>query len=116
MLFDVIERPHVDAQPSPPPILEKIINDSDKNYEQPPQFHRNPVVQKEVASVAHLILQGKDKDIPFTPYLSKSQKKKALKLSCAVMPTTQNSNQPTKIIAPRGSKVWHPNSSDQSIH
>jgi len=79
MLFDVIKRLHVDAHPTPPPILEKIINDSNKNYEQPPQFHRNPIVQKEVEFVVHLILQGKDKDIPFTPYLSKCQKKKALK-------------------------------------
>jgi len=75
--------PFVDTQESLTPILEKIIDvtSSDKNCDKPPKspVHRNLVLQKEVNYVARLILQGKDNDVPFTPYLSNSQEKKTSK-------------------------------------
>jgi len=36
----------------------------------------NPNLQRELALVEHLVVAGKDADIPFTPYLTKCQRKK----------------------------------------
>jgi len=78
-VVDVIVRSSMEAQP--PPILEKVLDaaPSDQNYKILPHTRRNLILHKEVDLVAYLLLQGKDTNVPFTPCLSKSQKKKVSK-------------------------------------
>jgi hypothetical protein len=55
----------------------------------------DPVLQKELDSVNHLLLNNTTAGIPFTPYLTKAQKKKASQASKVTYSTRSQGPLPT---------------------
>lgn len=57
------------------------INETESS-QQMQQALLNPKVQHELALVEHLVGEGKDADVPFTPDITKCQRKKITKAAC----------------------------------
>ena len=57
------------------PILVPVNELEDASQHMSPAL-LNPKVQHELSLVEHLVLVGKDADVPFTPYFQKCQRKK----------------------------------------
>jgi len=82
---DEIVRPSNDnftATPKQEPILirvEDIVPEVSSHNAAQARRMDDPNIQRELALLEHLVVAGKDADVPYTPYLTKCQRKKIAK-------------------------------------